>query len=205
MAVWRFVNLNVKEAQLLADLTGVLNDLQATVSICDLLMNELQKSQPEWRLLDALSAAALVRYARSFTKGVRAKVPVAALSCLCPDLLKFHKWFIDLRDKYVAHSVNAFEENQVVAYLVPAERGPKGVASISVQQTRLASLGGSDIKKLKEICGGLQIYISKLVEEERSKVLELAKKIPVDQLYTQIDSPVHIATMKDVDKSRKRY
>lgn len=205
MALWRFVKLDLKEAQqLLADLTGVENDLEATKAICELLMKELRESQPEWQLIEALTAAALVRYARSFTTGVR-RIPEDVLSCLSPNLLEAHNWFKDLRHKYIAHSVNAFEENQVVAYLIPEESGTKGVSSISVQQTRLASLGSKDIKKLKEICSELRKHIMPLIEAEKSKVLSLAQKLPLEELYNQKDPPTHILKEGDVKKQRKRY
>jgi hypothetical protein len=202
MAVWRFVNINIKEAQLLADLTGIYTDLEATEEICDLLSKELNKGNYEMHFIDALSSAALVRYARSFTSGVRTQMPKYITKLLSPELQKEHEWFINLRSKYTAHSVNAFEDHQVVAYLVPEETGPKGISSISVQQTRLACLGGSDIANLKSLCSELRKHVDVLVEQEKVKVLEAARKIPIDHLYTQKDPPPRLATKKDVIKSR---
>lgn len=205
MAVWRFVNINLKEAQLLADLTGIQSDLEATAAICDLLMKEIKKGQYDLYLADALSSAALVRYARSFTSGVRTKIPKSIQTLLSSELLKEHKWFIDLRDKYVAHSVNAFEDHQVVAYLVPEERGQKDVSSISsVQQTRLACLGGADIADLKALCAELGKHVGALIEKEKAKVLEATKQVPVENLYSQKDPPPRFAKKTDVAKSRKR-
>jgi len=210
MAVWRFVNLDIKEAQLLADLTGVLRDLEATEAICDSLLGELQKlgesqkSLWDLRMLEALSAAALVRYARSFGSGVRAQTPESVFKGLSEGQAADHKWFMDLRDKYIAHSVNAFEENQVVAYLMPEERGPRGVSSISVQERRLASLGHDDVGRLKALCTEFRSRISQIVEEEREKVLKCARTLPVDKLYAQVDPPPKAAFGSDVGKPRKR-
>jgi hypothetical protein len=205
MAVWRFVNIDIKEAQLLADLTGIQNDLEATDAICDLLMKEINKGQYDMHLVDALSSAALVRYARSFSSGMRkTKMHESIQNLLSPELLKEHKWFINLRDKYVAHSVNAFEDNQVVAYLVPEERGPKGIASISVQQTRLASLGGADVTNLRALCAELRKDVEVLIGKERTRVLEAAKQIPIERLYSQKDPPPRLARKSDVAKPRKR-
>lgn len=204
MAVWRFVNININEAQLLADLTGIQNDLESTCAICDLLMKEINAGQYDMHLADALSSAALVRYARSFTSGVRKKIPESIKNQISPELLEEHKWFINLRDKYIAHSVNAFEDHQVVAYLMPEERGSKSISSISVQQTRLACLGSADITNLKALCVELRKQVEALIEEEKAKVLEAAKQIPVEKLYSQKDPPPRFARKNDVAKSRKR-
>jgi hypothetical protein len=204
MAVWRFVNLNIKEAQLLADLTGIQTDLEATEGICDLLSKEINKGNYDIHLIDALTSAALVRYARSFTSGVRMQIPESVTKLLSPELQEEHEWFINLRSKYTAHSVNAFEDHQVVAYLVPEETGPRGISSISVQQARLACLGSSDIAKLRTLCSELRKHVVVLIEQENVKVLEAARKIPVDQLYTQEDPPPRLATKKDVIKSRNK-
>jgi len=91
-----------------------------------------------------------------------------------------------------------------VAYLVPEERGPRGISSISVQQTRLACLGSSDIANLKALCSELRKHVDVLIEQEKIKVLEAAKKIPIDQPYTQEDPPPGLAKKKDVIKSRKK-
>lgn len=205
MAVWRFVNLNIEEARRLADLSGIEQDLEATKAIFDLLIKELQNKQHDIHLLDALTTAALVKHARSFKTGVRSKIPDNLLKCLSSELLDFHHFCINLRDKYSAHSVNALEENQVVAYLVPEERGPKGISSISVQQRRLVSLESKDINKLKDVCVELRKNIIKLIEAEKAKIIELYRNIPIEELYNQKDPPPINATINDVGKPRKSY
>lgn len=204
MIVWRNVNLNIKEAQLLADLYGIDMDLKFTEAFCDLLIKELRDSN-DIDLLEALTTATLVKYARSFKKGVRCKIPENLLKNLSPELQELHYFCIDLRDKYIAHSVNAFEENQVVAYLVPEEKGPKGVSWISVWQSRRGFLGTEDVNKLKNICAELRKNVTALIEAENSKVLELSRKIPVEELYNQKDPPPIAVTKKDVKKSRKSH
>ena len=205
MAVWRFVNLNIPEAQLLADLTGIENDLDAAAAICDLLLKELAEGQPSVRLIEALTASALVRFARSFKSGVRSGIPESVFEGLSPEQLADHQLFIDLRDKYIAHSVNAFEENQVVAYLVPEERGPRSVSSISVQQNRIASLGTSDANRLKALSLELRQRVARILEAENQKVLIAARALPVDVLYNQVDPSPKVATDADAGKPRKRF
>jgi hypothetical protein len=204
MAVWRFVDFDRPETQRLADLTGIANDLEATEEICDLLRENLQKLPSSGRILEALSSAALVRYARAFVSGVRTPTPKSVVEDLPEALRKDHGWFIELRHKYVAHSVNTFEENQVVVYLVPEERGPKGVSTVEVQQRRLLSLGLDDTERLKNLASEVRARVAALIVQERQKVLEFARALPADDFYKQLDPPLKVATPKDVDKSRRR-
>lgn len=208
MAVWRFVNLNLKEAQLLADLTGVQNDIEATEDICDLLLKALEigrgsVNSENFVTVEALSSAALVRYARSFATGVRSKkIAEAILKSLSPELSEEHRFFLAMRNKHIAHSVNAFEENQVVAYLVPEERGSRDVSTISVQQTRLSCLGSDNVAVLKDICKELRKQIAQLIEKETHRVLTAARKIPMEKLYSQKDPSPHLPEKHEADKRR---
>ena len=207
MATWRFVNIDIKEGHLLADLAGIRDDLEATDAICNLLMKgvEIKEGIIDFTMSEALSAAAVVRYARAFISGKRStELPKRILSVLSGELLEKHQWAIDLRNKYVAHSVNVFEDNQVVAYLMPEERGPKGISSITVQRLRLATLGSDNIADLKTLCAALMKQVDTLMEEERIKVLEAAKQIPIDKLYALKAEPPFIPKKCDVGKKRKR-
>ena len=205
MAVWRFVDLNIPEACLLADLASQANDLQATADICDLALVEFAKKPLVLGLLEALTSGAVVKYARCFASGVRTTFPSSVLEELPENQNRDHDYFIALRSKYIAHSVNVFEETQIVAYLVPEESGPRGVASISVQDYRLVSLGADDFNRLKALSLELRRRINILIEEEKRKVLDAARKLPVDGLYSQIDLPKRVAVDSDVTKTRKPH
>jgi hypothetical protein len=207
MPTWRLVNLDIPEAEVLADMAGIQDDLEAVQSICDLLLQgiKLTGNASEFILPDALLSAALVRYARIFSKGgVRAKeVPISLKASIPPTLLEKHKWFIECRNKHIARSINAFETNQVMARLVPEEIGPKGISDISVQRQRLLSLGSEKIADLKTLCGHLLTFLEALIAKEKSKVIKVAKKIPVEQLYSQKLSPRPFPKDGDVTKPRK--
>ena len=124
MAVWRFVDFSVKEAQHLADLASIEVDLNTTEGICDFFIKGKQKSdqprEPEpFVLFEALCTAAIVRYGRSFVSDVREEIPTELIGQLPQEHQDLHIFFMYLRHKWVAHSVNAFEFTQVVAYLTP--------------------------------------------------------------------------------------
>ena len=205
MAHWRFVNLNIPEARPLADLSGQANDLQAAADMCDLALAEFSKGSLVVGFLEALTNAAVVRYSRCFASGVRTSLPNSVLEGLSESLKTDHDFFITLRNKYIAHSVNVFEETRIVAYLVPEESGPRGVASIGIQHDRLASLAVEDFNRLKALSLELHRQISIIIEEEKQKVLDAARRLPVDGLYSQVDPPKKVAGDSDVTKRRKRH
>ncbi len=112
---------------------------------------------------------------------------------------------MNLRDKWVAHSVNGFEFTQVVDYLTPAERGPKSVSSISVLPNRIASLSVQDMLRLQKLAVAVREIINKLIEDEKQKVLSYAQSLPPDQFYAKGDPPAKLVGDKDAGKRRKKW
>jgi hypothetical protein len=208
MAVVRFVKFCVKKAQLLADITGVEADLRATEDICRLLIEKKLEFEPDEPLLgttlkEALCSAALIRYGRSFNSGIRAKIPEDIIASLPVEQQEAHQYFENLRNKWIAHSVNDFEENTVVAYLTPEERGPRKISQICVQHAHVTCLGGQDILRLKNLAAEVRERIAVIIKSENQKVLKYAQSLPVDQFYVQKDS--FKAPGKDAKKPRKKY
>ena len=210
MANWRYVDFSVKEAQWLADLASIQSDLETVESICDLFIKERQSPDPfgeskQFVLFEALCTSAIVRYGRSFVSGVREKVPDALVEKLSQEHQSSHVFFMDLRHKWVAHSVNTFEFTQVVAYLTPPERGPKSVSSISALPNRIASLSIQDMLRLKELAVAVHEIVNKQIEEETRKILSYARSLPPDQFYAKGNPPAKIAGDKDAGKRRKKW
>ena len=203
----RFVNINHPEAHLLADLAGIRDDLETVDAICDLMLKEIIENKEDAiddTMSRALLAAALVSYARAFKTGIRDKELRDKITSMLPCKLHGkHQWAIDLRDKYVAHSVNAFEDNQVVASLFPEEHGHKGIFRITVRRSRLAALGENNVKDLKTLCAFIIKEIDKLMKEEKNKVLEVARRIPVDELYNFQPTSNPIPERRDAGIKRK--
>lgn len=187
MAVWRSVVFQPPEAQRLADLAGVGHDLSQVMQYC-LRFLELEKSDnPDWELLEIVCAAALIRYGRAFASGVRTGVPHEFIETLDSSELEWHNYLKAARDKWIAHSVNTFEENQVCAWLTPAERGPIGVYSVSVRQQRVATLSREAIAALGHLAEILFEGVKQAKEAEARKVLAIAQSLPPEPFYQQND------------------
>jgi hypothetical protein len=190
MANWDLIEFNTPQTQRLSDLAGVLEDLGATKIICDRFLSELSNDTPDGFLLkESLCAAALTRYGRSFASGVRRWDSQTVLDKLSAHLITDHEMFIELRNKWIAHSVNAFEENIVQVNLIPEERGPKGPAWVSVSHSRVVCLSSDHIQRLGQLSEAIAQHVQALVENEQASVLVFLKTLPVESLYARLASP----------------
>ncbi len=155
--------------------------------------------------MTALCVAALISYGRTFASGVRSGITKGQLERLPQELQRWHAYLKDIRDKFVAHSVNAFEENSVKVYLVPEEHGERAVSSVSVQGGRVMMLSPSDMASLKELAVALVRIIEADADAEKKNVLAYAQSLPVDQLYEAEAGPAFDPAASDVATARKRF
>ncbi len=203
MAHWRSISFPIPEAQFLADLAGIETDLLAVERISERFIAERAKEQPDWELLEIACAAALVRYGRAFASGIRAGVPAAIIDDLEPEHQQWHQYLKDARDKWIAHSVNSFEDNEVTAWLMPPERGPLGVTSISVRQHRVTSLAPEAIAALKTISSEIRRRLASVVATENARILAIAQALPPEPFYSQVD-PTRLPGKQPPGKARGR-
>ena len=204
MATWRFVNFPHPEAQVLADLTGIESDLEAVEDYCQSFLSVgADFDFDRLKIQQALCIAAIVTYGRTFGSGVRKGVTALQLDRLEPDLRQFHDYVKDLRDKWVAHSVNAFEENIPVAYLVPPERGERSISSISVQHRRVAALSGSEVERLSALARALRDIVNADLSVENARVLRFARSLDVNAFYDGDDSSPHWKTGPEVARKAR--
>jgi len=134
MASYVFTDVNLREAQLYADYVSIEHDLSRTRDFVAMVLQEQRNAQPNWSLLGALMVAVIVQYARPFSGDQRARTGEKRELILSPEQLEAHQYYLAIRSKFIAHSVNAFEDNQPVAYYV-AEEPEQGVTSISTEST----------------------------------------------------------------------
>lgn len=209
MAHWQSVNFDCPESQLLADIEGIWDDLWTTFNMCDLLSEKLNRiknhswDSSDLLIVDALSCAAVVRYWRVFASGRRKPNANDIIPRLCQELQEDHKWFTDFRNKFVAHSVNTFEENTVNAHLVPEDHDEKGIAWISGQSMKVLSLNIDDIHRLKRLAKAVLTHIEILREAENAKVLAFARSLPAEDFYKRLAEPPKWSKL-DVSKDRSQ-
>jgi hypothetical protein len=100
------VGLDSDSAKILADLASILRDLEFVVGCCDRLLPMLEEKDRDAVTIEALWTAALVAYARCFASGKRFGLDENSFVGLEGEVVAFHRWLLNLRNKHIAHSVN---------------------------------------------------------------------------------------------------
>ena len=124
------VALDVPSAHVLADQASIIQDLQFVMDCCKRLLTELDKPEEDRDPLMpvALWSSAVMAYGRCFGKGKRfglATEDVRNLP-LHGEVMKFHKWILEERDKLTAHAPNPSEAAKVGAALLRPSRRTGG-------------------------------------------------------------------------------
>jgi len=204
MATNIFVNIDFPEATDLADLTGIQFDLESARSLSQELKKELESEKPNFSIIDALSTTILIRYSRPFVSGVRKHLGEEALQSLTTQQQNKHQLLRAFRDKHIAHSVNAFEENQPIARYWKERVEEEGITSIECSHMRVVGLGPTDIEDVVEITTVLLGYVNSRLKLEKSKMLEVVRKIPVQEVLAYGRKGSFVLSSKKICKPRKK-
>lgn len=194
--------LNDKKTKFLASLQGIARDLESTINICKYLLTLLHQEKPDITMIDALTTAAVVKYARCFKTGCRDKIPQDYLKSLPDNLKANHDYFIDLRDKFIAHSVNIFEDN-FVELEIWEESGNKKLMGMGMGGRLRGGLGYQHLKDLISLCTKLSEIVSVNIFRERDRLLAYFKTVPIDELLKSSIENQSFPSDDDVKKIKR--
>lgn len=154
-------------------------------------------------ILEALSTAIIIMYGRANVTGVRRRIPCEMIRSLSPEQQKDHKYFMDLRDKFIAHSVNDFEECYCVAAIKNMHSSNPEFDQVNIQLHRIISLSVGDIKKIVSLSEILSEKLELQIGNEKLKVTDIAKKIPINDLINN-KFPSTKSTRESAGKQRRK-
>lgn len=203
MATNSFVEIDFPQATDLADLTGIKVDLETARDFARKLKKEFESEKPNWALVDLLSTAILVRYSRPFVTGVRSRLGDEAIQRLSGPQREKHARLRAFRDKHISHSVNAFEDNQPVARYWEERVKEEGITSIECNHSRVMGLSLGDVEAVIELTTEMLVYVDTRLKEEKAKVLEIVRKIPLETVLSGIKGP-WLPDMRSIDKRRPK-
>jgi hypothetical protein len=146
-----------------------------------------------------------VRYSRPFTNSkARRSLGEEALAVLTPEQVAKHRYFRAIRDKYVAHSENDFEDSRPIARFLQDRVREEGIEQIQCNHNRVLVLSQDDIDAIIELTTLLLGHVESRLEEEKKKVLAVVRAIPLDEILGDSQRPL-AGTDLDPSKTRRPY
>lgn len=192
------VALDLPSAQVLADQISTIQDLQFVMECCKRLLTELVKPEEERDavLPQALWSAALMGYDRCFTKGKRFGLTADDVRSLPLEgqVMKFHNWVVDERNKLARHPANPYDVARVGTVLSSSASLPgqpeRQVEGITVLSASHILVDGAGVRQLGALASELAKQTAERAQKQESTVLAEVQKIGLDKLYALPPLPV---------------
>jgi hypothetical protein len=180
----------VPASQRLADLWGVADDLARARDYCDFHI-EIDPTIPgltagQMGRLEgqrqAFCRAAFISYGRASNTGVRTGVTSEMLERLPPHLRTMHGTVKALRDKWVAHAVNHFDDVRVVLQVEVNEAGTPIVEGVQITSQQVGGFRQAWMIEFRELCTSLLKVVQSELRAENDKVLAAARELSQENL-----------------------
>ncbi len=180
MATHTYGHLKRKEARYLANLFGIECDLESTIDWCKKYVILKKNRELIW-LIEPITVAILIRFIRPFESGVIAKDAKPLLKTLDDSQEVQYKYFKNIRNLHIAHSINGYENNYVKACYIE-EAPEKGIQSINKESIRIIGLSSNETNQIENICTALLQRLKQEIEIEKKRLLEHTKKFTVKDI-----------------------
>ena len=191
--------INFKEARDLADLFSIALDLKFTIDALLKLESIIGKDK---LLMRVLWSSALISYRRCFNSGKRFGLSGKVFKNLKGEPIKAHKYYIAQANKHIAHSVNPFEQITIDLQLSNPKESKK-IVGVSKLSAALICTSEEGIKVFKGLTIHAYKYTIKEAKKYEKKVLIIAAKLPIDNLYKKSRSRVIIPEPEEAGNARK--
>lgn len=201
--VTRAIEITLPEAVLLADLQEIRFDLDEVLVLCEKITELAAQPRRDYCIEEALVSAAIVRYGRCFTEGVRLSLKQDDLSELDELDAGAHNFFIALRHKFIAHAVNAFEETYVTASARERDGVLLPIESLGAGQHKIL-LNAGMIPALSRLATSVRNVIWSRIRAEEQILLPVIQALPLEVAHAgNLHTPKHF-NPESVGKPRER-
>lgn len=178
------------EAQRLADVAGIKQDLKEVVKSAELFLSSPNDgSETAILTSNAIATFAIVTYFRTLASAVRSGVSIDQIRRLPAELQRVHERMKSIRDHYLAHSINNQEENAVE---VTFDTNGMSIKTLGTSHSRPATFSYSEISSLKKLAKNLISILEEEYRCELDRVWEFVESLPESDrdLYVVNKNPV---------------
>jgi hypothetical protein len=203
-----YVEVDLPEANDLADLTGIKRDLESAREFAVFFKEVRQGKRWEWILTDALTTAILVRYGRAFAKGIRQplnKFGADIFSKLTAEQLEKHERLRDFRNLHIAHSVSAFEENIPVARYWVERVQAEGISSVECNSISVSAMSVDDADGIIELTSTFLVHVEALIRNEKARLLQLVRSLPLEDVLRGPKLSRQTSGISKAHENRRRF
>lgn len=183
--------VDFEEAREAAELHAIIGDLSFVTKVCDQLEDRLLAQEADTRedhehhtadvdgyINRSLWIAALTTYGRCFLKGIRYSLPESLfLGTPGIDYTYLHRYYMNIRDKHVAHSVNSLEACDAVVSLNRRADRSLGVDQLAVVHATLGHLHRSEVQQLGNMAGYASGFAQDKYRDVSRRALEKAESL----------------------------
>ena len=186
----------------IVDVHGWLNDISSAREFAERLIEESEKKGPDTLLLDALSTAAIVRYCRCFTTGIRERLPIGQLPSATEAEIELHKRLCGIRDRHISHAVNQQEAYALYVIIDESREATTGALGLSSQSTAQIPLLPFDAAEMVDLCSKWIVRLKEQLAQENACLMPLVTQLSREELLSlPQDKP---QSNDDIHVKRKR-
>lgn len=175
-ATERIVQVDTASSPYLRDLASLQADFSLALRFLETYLGTEDTARSVESSDEALWIAAMTMYGRAFANGRRHHAR-PRLEILSTAQTKAHEYVIDARNKFIAHSVNAFDQAAVFAILTGDTPTTVGIRGVGVQQTNLRTLSSRGAHELADLCRVQMADIEERMAVARSAVAEELRQL----------------------------
>jgi hypothetical protein len=206
MGTIKFANIgHVVDVAAFRGLHGIRYDLDSAAQMAEYLLKALESGFPEPIVFDGLCTALVVRYSRAFVGGIRDSQHCReALASLTDEQCSVHESLLTMRNKHIAHSVNAQEENWVVAQYYEERVQEEGFVGVSVSHGRTVGFGNEELRMIADTARALLARIDERIKIEEERLLPAPKALDAMAILAEAAEIEWTSKTADPEKRRKK-
>lgn len=184
------------------DVHGWLDDISCSREFAERLIHEGEKESPDTLVLDALSTAAIVRYCRCFTTGVRERLRIEQLPSATDAETELHNRLCGMRDRHICHAVNEQEAHGLYVIVDESREATTGALGFSSQATAQIPLLPLDAAEMVDLCRRWIVWLKERLVQENTRLMPLVTQLSREELLTLPQD--HPTSNDDIQVKRKR-